>query len=233
VSFEQVTEHVIRIPMGDSSMFMIVRPDGLTLVDTGFPGSMPEVRAALAALGRRPTEIVDILVTHCHPDHAGGLKEIKEATGARAWMHPADAEMAREGRFFRPWKPAPGAEKEARARDVISLAPQTTAPVEVDEEARPGERIPVAGGVDVIGTPGHTLGHVVYLWSGDGGVIFLGDAAENRQGIDSATIYEDYEAGVRSLRSLAGLDFDVACFAHGTPIVGDAARAFKQVLGEA
>ncbi len=233
MSFEQVTEHVIRIPMGDSSMFMIVRPEGLTLIDTGFPGSMTEIEAALADLGRRPTEITDILVTHCHPDHAGGLKEIKEATGAKAWMHPADAQMAREGRFFRPWKPAPGADKEARARDIIALSPQTTVPVEVEEEARPGERIPVAGGVDVIGTPGHTLGHVVFLWLGDGGVVFLGDAAENRQGIDSATIYEDYETGVQSLCALAGLDFDVACFAHGAPIVGGAAAEFRRVLGEA
>ena len=52
---------------------------------------------ALQALGRRPEDIHDVLLTHSHPDHAAGLAEIERATGAKAWMHPADAADGPQG----------------------------------------------------------------------------------------------------------------------------------------
>jgi glyoxylase-like metal-dependent hydrolase (beta-lactamase superfamily II) len=173
-----------------------------------------------------------VLVTHCHPDHAGGLAEIKQATGARVWMHPADAEMVRTGEAFRPWKVAPGEENEIFAREVIMKSPQTFEPAEVEEEVLSGQTVPVAGGIRAVGTPGHTAGHLMFLWSGDGGVLFVGDVATHRTRLEPAPIYEDLAQGEEDLFTLAELEFDTACFTHGDPIVGGAPRELRKVWGK-
>ena len=180
----------------------------------------------MRSLGRSPEEIRDVIVTHCHPDHAAGLAEIKKATGAVAWMHAADAELVRAGRTFRPWKASPGIKNRIFVRRVIARGPQTCEPAAVDREVLPGETIPAAGGIKAIATPGHTVGHLVLLWPGDGGVLFVGDAANNVGRLKPSPIYEDFAQGMESLRALGELDFEVACFAHGAPIVGGAAREF-------
>jgi glyoxylase-like metal-dependent hydrolase (beta-lactamase superfamily II) len=225
---EQVTEHVYRVAVGDGSVFLIASPDGLTLVDAGFPGTMAVVAEALRSLGRGPEEIRDVLVTHCHPDHAGGLAEVKQTTGAQVWMHAADAELVRAGKAFRPWKTAPGLRNRLFARLVIKRGPQTFEPATVEREVSPGETIPVAGGIKALGTPGHTAGHLVYLWPGDGGVLFVGDAANHRGRLALCTIYEDLAVGLESLRMLGEQDFETACFAHGAPIAGGAALEFRR-----
>lgn len=224
----QVTDHVFFVLNGDAKVFLIDHVDGLVLIDTGFPGTMALIEEALRERGRTPRDICDVLVTHCHPDHAGGLAEVVRATGAKVWMHPADAEMVSAGQAFRPWEVTPGEHNEAFVAEVIRHAPSTFEAVPVDMEVLPGEVIPIAGGIEVLGAPGHTVGHVVFLWLGDGGVLFLGDAAKNVDGMVLSPIYEDRAQGIESLRTLGMRDFETACFAHGDAIVGGASEKIRQ-----
>lgn len=228
-----VTEHVFRVPSGDMHVFLIVLPDGITLIDAGFPGTMAFIDDALRGLGRRPQDIHDVLITHCHPDHAGGLAEIERATGAQVWMHTADAEMVSQGKAFRPWKPAPGLRNWWFANRVIKRGHGTYEPAKVDHKVHPGQTIPAAGGIKAVGTPGHSAGHLAFLWSGDGGVLFIGDAAKNVRGLDLPPIFEDLPLGLQSLQKLSREEFDTACFAHGEPIVGGAASRFRAKWGGA
>jgi glyoxylase-like metal-dependent hydrolase (beta-lactamase superfamily II) len=226
-----LTEHVAWASSGDLHVFLIVLADGITLIDTGFPGTMPIIAEALVELGRQPEDIHDVLLTHCHIDHAAALAEVKRATGARAWMHGADAALVRTGTSFRPWKPAPGLRNWWFARQIVKGGPQQYEPAEVDEEVEHGDTIPVAGGIKALWTPGHTAGHLAYLWHGDGGVLFTGDAANNVRGLAGPPIFEDRALGLDSLRQLAFEEFEVACFAHGEPIVGGASAKFMAKWG--
>ncbi len=229
---EQVTDHVYLIDAEAMNVFLIVVSEGLTLIDAGFPGTMALIDEAVRSLGHSPEEIGDVLVTHCHPDHAGGLAEVKEATGAVTWMHPADAELVRTGTAFRPWEAAPGPKNRLFITEVIEKSPDSSPPANVDKEVLPGEIIPVAGGIEAIGTPGHTAGHLAFLWPGDGGVLFVGDVAKHVDGLRLSPIYEDLAQGRQDLSMLAGLEFETACFAHGAPIVGGAAAALRKKWGK-
>lgn len=51
------------------------------------PGADPQ--ALLEAAG---SKVAAILLTHGHPDHVGALEEVKAATGAPVYLHPAEAE---------------------------------------------------------------------------------------------------------------------------------------------
>ncbi len=232
-SDRMVTKHVYVVGTGDCQVFLVEEPERVTLIDAGFPGTWPLIDAALGEIGRTPADVRNVLVTHCHIDHAGGLAEIKRATGAEVWMHAADADMVEQGKAFRPWKAAPGLRHWWFGYRVVRRSPQTFEPVTVEHRVRPGEVIPLAGGIKAVHTPGHTAGHLVFLWPGEGGVLFTGDAANTVEGLNGPPIYEDAKLTAESLQKLANEKFRVACFAHGAAIVGNADAQFQARWGKA
>lgn len=50
--------------------------DGVTLVDTGWPGSGSLISRALTSLGRTESDVARVVLTHFHDDHAGAAAEI-------------------------------------------------------------------------------------------------------------------------------------------------------------
>lgn len=226
----QIVPGVYEISLGFVNAFLI-EADGLTLIDTGVAGSAGKILDAVRELGKQPRDIRHILVTHCHADHTGSLHELKTATGAPAYMHPVDAELVRVGRATRPVQPGPGLFNHLLFRLFMARrrsAPTTIEPTSIDREVRDGEKLPIAGGIRAMHTPGHTAGHLSFYWPRHGGVLFAGDAGGNMFGLGYAPIYEDVRQGQASLARLACEDFAVACFGHGKAIVGGAARRFRR-----
>ena len=223
-----VTEHVYRISLGMVNVFLLTPPGSIALVDSGVRGSFARIARAVRKLGHRPEDITDIVVTHCHADHTGGLAEARRAIGARIWMHPADGALVGVGKASRPLRAAPWSLGGLLAQPFLGKGDSTVTAVVADHEVADREEIAVAGGLLALWTPGHTAGHVVYRWPGDGGVLFVGDAATRMLRLRPAPIYEDYRRGLESLRAVAGLDFEVACFSHGRPILRGAAGAFRK-----
>lgn len=228
-----VVPGVHRIGLGIVNAYLLRAEDGLTLVDTGMAQTRPLLLRALAAAGAGVQDIRRILVTHAHPDHTGALAYLKRASGARVYMHPADAEMVRQGRALRPGlRPPPHPVFSAVVPLTLWAVPRHVEPVETDQLVMDGERLDVAGGMRVISLPGHSAGQVGYLGERHGGVLFAGDPAANQRGrLDVAIVYEDYAQGLRDLRRLGSMDFDTVCFGHGAPIVGGASAAIRRKWG--
>jgi glyoxylase-like metal-dependent hydrolase (beta-lactamase superfamily II) len=222
-----LTEHVYQVSLGMVNVFVIVHEAELTLIDAGYPRNWPKVEQAIRGLGHRPDQVKDILVTHLHSDHTGGLADAQRATGARVWMHPADAELVRAGIASRPWKRAPGSLFGRVAEPFFGDRITTIAPVRVIVEVVDRQEIPAAGGILPVWTPGHTEGHTVYLWPLDEGVLFVGDAASRGLRLQTAPLYENYERGLASLRLISNLDFQTACISHWRSMVGGAQDAFR------
>ena len=55
----------------------------------------------------------------------------------------------------------------------------------------------------------------------------MADAVSNMIGLGWSVANEDFALTQRSVRNLAALDFEVACFGHGNAIVGGAAQQFR------
>lgn len=230
---KQIVPGVYAIPLGPVNAFLIEAEDGLTLIDTGVPGSADKILEAVRAPGKQPTDIRHILVTHCHADHTGSLAALTKATGAPAYMHPTDAALVRVGQAGRPMKPAPGLLPAMMVRLFMLMrsGPMTVEAAAIEHEVQDGEELAVAGGIRAIHAPGHCAGQLAFLWPQQGGVLFAADAASSIFGLGPAILYEDLEEGMRSLAKLAALDFAAACFGHSKAIVGGAARRFRQKWG--
>jgi glyoxylase-like metal-dependent hydrolase (beta-lactamase superfamily II) len=226
-----IVPQLYEIPLGAVNVFLLEDSAGLTLIDAGIRGSGERLLAALRELGRQPGDIRRIIVTHCHPDHAGDLAALKRATGAPALMHPLDAPIVSQGLPQRPLTPTPGLLNGILFRLFIRPMPFEPAPVE--QLVNDGDELPIAGGLRVIHIPGHCAGQIALHWPQHGGVLFAADAASHMMGLGLSIGYEDLAEGKRSLAKLAGLDFATACFGHGTAIVGGAAEQFRRRWGGA
>jgi glyoxylase-like metal-dependent hydrolase (beta-lactamase superfamily II) len=229
----EVVPGAYRINLGVVNVYLVDADDGLTLIDTGMAQTRPLLLWALASLGRRVEEIRRILVTHAHPDHTGALAYLKRRSGARVFMHGADADLVARGLALRPGiRPPPHPVYGVVVPLAMWAVPRHVEPAETDQRVRDGEVLPVAGGMRVIGFPGHSAGQVGYLWQAHGGVLFAGDPAANQLGrLDVAIVYEDYPQGLRDLEKLASLEYDTVCFGHGPPIRGGASAAVRRKWG--
>ena len=227
MSAEEITPGVYAVPLGYVNAFFLAGDDGVTLVDCGIPKKREPILSALAAANRQPADLKHILVTHHHYDHFGSLAALKAATAAKAYVHSLDAPVVRGD------EPHPKASKHGIWRVLGPLmnrmAPKfETSSVEV--ELSDGQELPLAGGVTVVHTPGHTPGHVSFL-APSKRTLFVGDAAGNfpRLGQPLGAFTADREQAKESIRKIAGLEFEVACFGHGRPLKGEANVKFRRL----
>jgi len=227
LAVRQVVPGLHMISAGPINMFLLESDDGDALIDTGLPGSADTILKAVAGLGKAPSAIRHILLTHAHPDHIGSLAAVKKATGAAAYIHPADAPIATSGKGFRPMKAAPGILNSVLFRLFVRLDRLVeSAPIE--HRVEDGEQLPIAGGITAVHVPGHCAGQLVFLWGRHGGVLVAADTCSNMMGLGWSLGYEDFEQGKKDLPKLSNLDFQVACFGHGKPILENASRKFRE-----
>lgn len=225
----QVVPGLSMIPLGIVNTYLLDTGE-LTVFDCGLPGSEKVILDAVRGLGKEPSDIRHIVLTHAHPDHIGGAAALKQATDATVYCHSADRAIVEAGKNFRPLTPSPGLMNAIMFR--LFINPNTTVdPVVVDETINDGDELTFAGGMKAIQVPGHCLGQLALLWAEHGGVLMAADVCGNTSGMKLSLGYEDLEEGKRSLQKLGKLDFQVACFGHGKPILKDAAAQFRQKWG--
>ena len=229
MAIEEIVSGVQAIGMGYVNAFLITGDDGLTLVDSGLPRKKDSILSAVAGAGRQPADLKHILITHHHIDHMGSLGDLMEATGAKSYVHPLDSPIVRGDRPQPGPNPASLLGKFAGPLLARFGPAPTTAPVDV--EVADGEELAIAGGIRALHTPGHTPGHLAFLLARDGGLLFAGDAAANviRLGMPIGMFTADREQAKESVRKLAALEFEVACFGHGRVLKGKANLKFRRL----
>jgi glyoxylase-like metal-dependent hydrolase (beta-lactamase superfamily II) len=173
------------LPLGSGwqavNVYLIGTAGGWSLVDAGWPKNAVEIRRAAAGLFGAESRPAAILLTHCHPDHAGAARELARGWGCGVWMHPRDLPLANpDARAVREcggpldrWVILPIMRLTGERRMRAALEKGGLGALARGFE--PGPAVPGLPGWTAVPTPGHTPGHIALVREEDG-VTITGDA---------------------------------------------------------
>ena len=227
---ERVADGVYQVKKGFRA-FVIDGDEGVTLIDTGLPKRAGAFAAGIESIGRSVSDIRSILLTHNHVDHAGSAAALKRDSGAALYCSAADAPAVR-GHAKTTLPPFLDRTPLQILKPLVRLLPSSDA-TEVDHEIEASKPSELPEDMTATATAGHTAGHTSYLLERAGGILFVGDAAHHRRGTVSRGWFNRPTPDIdSSLRALAELDFETACFGHADPISVGAAAAFKRFVAK-
>lgn len=219
---QQIASGIHQVSKGVNA-FIVDGDDGVALIDTGLPRRHGAILDGLTSIGRKPGDIAAIVITHGHADHAGGAAVLKRDSGAALIASETDAPVVRGDAPA----PPPPVMDFPLLRSLIGLLPPAEGVV-VDHPVAEGPA-PVVSDLSVVPTPGHTAGHISLLLDRHGGVLFAGDSAMSTRsgGVQRGFMNRKSATFDSSLRTMAELEFEIACFGHSAAIVGGASGSFR------
>ncbi len=215
---------------GNVHAFLFEHGRDLTLVDTLWDADGRVVLDYLGVLGRSPTDLKHIVVTHGHRSHLGGLAALKNVSGATVHAHEWEADIVQGHRAAQPVTMRtlrPPNIYKFRIGLALGLYPHRPCPV--DRAVGDDDEV---GPLQVVHIPGHTPGHLA-LYSPDRRVLVAGDAIATwpgpgpRPGWPGFNLNEPQHRA--SLRRLAELSVEAVGVGHGEPITQGAQEALASV----
>jgi len=212
--------------MGNLSVInptLIWDKDIVILVDAGFPGQLPQIREAIEKAGVAFDKLNMVILTHHDIDHIGSLSAILKEMPENVSVLAHEEEKPYITGEKVPLKVAgleanlsSLPEKMKVMYEKIKVAFQNCK-VNVDKTLIGGDELPYCGGIKVIFTPGHTLGHIC-LYLKQSKTLIAGDIlcveGGNLIKVDPSTNY-DTDLCIKSLKNLIEYDIETVICYHG------------------
>ncbi len=209
--------------MAHSNVYLIESEKKLTVIDTGTPGNAKKIVDYIQKIGHQSDDVVEIILTHFHLDHAGSVRELKEfLPNARIAVHEADCDYV-EGR-----KPLP------KPRNVLFRAFSPFIkfePVQVDDRLKDQDTIDM---LKVIHTPGHTPGSICLLHERQH-VLFAGDTLRfdgEKIALAPEHFTLDPFRANESVGKISPLEFEIMLPGHGEPLKTMASETVKKFYND-
>ena len=161
---------------------VLIDPQYRVLVDCGPVGSLEHIEEALRTHQIEPSSITHIILTHQDHDHVGSAAAFKRRYPSAKVLCSEEEKPYIEGskvslrleQALAMQAQLPEAQKSFGEAFCALL--RSVEPVAVDQVLHFGQHLPFCGGTEVIGTAGHTPGHLsLYLVAM--GMLIAGDAA--------------------------------------------------------
>lgn len=221
---QKVTSEIYQVGGGnlthgqDAAIYLVSFSGHAALVDAGCGYAGDQLLRNIESCGVKPAAIEWLLLTHCHFDHTGGVRQLKDMLGCKIVAHALEAPFLETG------------DNRVTAASwygsTIQSFPVDRKLAAEREEIRVGNRPILA-----LHTPGHSPGSVVYLAESDGLKVLFGQDVHGPIHPSLLSNRADY---LRSLELMASLQADVLCEGHYGVIEGKTSvREFIESFMEA
>lgn len=224
------------------SAYLIITPEGVTVIDAGLAGHWRELRTELNSAGCTLDDIRGLILTHGDSDHVGFAERLRRDQGVPVYVHPGDADRAMGGP-----KPA-NAKQSIKPGPLLQFLAYTlrkggirTAWLTKVVEVHDGETLDLPGSPQIIGLPGHSEGSIaIYVPVAD--AVFVGDGLTTRhvltgqKGPQPAPFTDEPHQAITSLRAIVATGATWVLPGHGSPWDGGieaAVAAVEEPAGKA
>jgi Zn-dependent hydrolases, including glyoxylases len=200
----EIEENVYALKSTKGSYSYLINDKETILIDTGRPGKTKNILKEIESLNVKPKNIKHILLTHHDADRIGNAASLQKETGATLWASKEDIP------YILGDKSRPGVKK------LGSLYLRVMG-VKKPEKIRSYNDFKI-GGIEIISTPGHTHGHVSFLYKD---ILFAGDLVRNSNGVlkkAPAIMNADEKSIEESLLKMSEYQFKWVCPDNGEPL---------------
>ena len=192
----------------DVTAFLLTGPEGHIVLDGGYPSTATMIMASIAKLGLNIKDVKVLLNSEPHPDHAGGLGVLQQASGADLWASEASAVTLAAG--------GDDLDSVLPVRALVWIGVLGYPAMRVDHRFKDGDTIrlgPLAVTAHVTG--GHTRGCTSWSFHVRDGDRVLNVVSACDLGRLATSQYPGQEADLeRSFRVLRGLPVDIWVTCH-------------------
>jgi glyoxylase-like metal-dependent hydrolase (beta-lactamase superfamily II) len=195
--------------------------NGDTLLDAGAPVLARFFRHEMRQNGLAPESVSNVLLSHCHSDHAGGLLHFPQPLQVHAAA--ADLDVLLEKRPAHGYHPRYGFLVAACER---LLPPTRLAEQHQGKAAADGDSV---HGWRALHAPGHTPGSTLW-YQPETRTVFVGDLLINHFDYltGPASLFTlDYTLALESVQRLCELELETVIFGHGRPITENAEKRVR------
>jgi metallo-beta-lactamase class B len=195
----------------DIAAFLITGPEGHVVLDAGYPTTAQMIMASIAKLGFDIKDVKVLLNSEPHPDHAGGLSVLQQASGAELWASEASADAIASG--------GDDADMILPLRALIRIGVVGYPAPRLDHRFKDGDTIrlgPIALTAHVTG--GHSRGCTSWSFQVRDGDRALNVVSACALGVMGGMRYAEQDADFeRSFRVLRSLPADIWVTSHARP----------------
>jgi glyoxylase-like metal-dependent hydrolase (beta-lactamase superfamily II) len=201
----------------DAAIYLIHFDGHAALIDAGCGRANDTLLRNIEAAGVTREVLELLLITHCHFDHTGGARALRDRLGCTVIMHELDARFLEMG------------------DDQVTAASwygSRIEPCPVDRKIAGNEEEIFLGGraIRAVHIPGHSPGSVAYVTNSGGLKIVFAQDVHGPLHPSLLSDADDYRA---SLQRLIDLDADVLCEGHfgiyrGTRDIAAFVRSFMR-----
>lgn len=187
----------------DIAAYLIAGPEGHVVLDAGYPTTARMIMASIEKLGFDVRDVKVLINSEPHPDHAGGLAVLQQASGAELWASDASADSLEAG--------GDDPDLVLPMRALLWLGFVGYPPPRVDHRFKDGDTIRV-GPIELTAhvTPGHTRGCTSWSFPVRDGDRVLNVVSVCSTGILQLLQYPEQQADrERSLRVLRSIPVDI------------------------
>ncbi|WP_297422011.1 MBL fold metallo-hydrolase [Clostridium sp.] len=198
----EITQGVYMLDCTKKSHAYLIQGEENILIDSGSQGLAQKILDEINSIGIDPSTINHILLTHHDVDNVGNARILQENTGAMLWASKEDMPY-----IIR-----------RKSRRGIKRIIQTFVRYKKPIINKVYNKYDIIGGIQVIKTPGHTPGHVIFLYRN---ILFSGDLFKITKGkiklVSDGENWNKYNLE-KSLGLLKNIEFHWICPSHGSPI---------------
>jgi glyoxylase-like metal-dependent hydrolase (beta-lactamase superfamily II) len=214
---------------GHVHAFLIEGKDGLTLIDTLYDANGAFVAKVIEQIGRPISDLKNIVLTHAHRSHLGGLAALKTLSRAKVWAHEWESDIIageRKAQGVTVWPRRPL--RVYHLQLGLALGFGAHVPCEVDAFLKDGDWV---GPLQIVYAPGHSPGHLAFFWK-ESRTLFAGDSMVTWPYLELgwAGLNLNKRQNLRTLLQLDDLNPDMIAVGHGEPAVGDDVARLRTMI---